>query len=296
MKAEKPLRPSEIRTIREILYEKTGVCLKNYLIEQAFTRSSYSKKFGGGSNENLEYIGDTILGYHVVKKLYDYYGSICSDDTSDYYSFRSHERDFTALKSTIVSNKTLAAIIDEWDLCRYLVVGKSDAVNEVDKQVKIRADLFEAIIGAYAVQENWNQEILGKIISKVLPLEEMILKYENDNYRLPEFSAENAVTTLKEMAEREECDFPKYEMFECDINRSTGSDIPRWTCRITIPCWVTTILVTANSKKDAKKYAAYLALCNRFNLPNQYGPSKQLMFWDFDGKNLRPLTADDYRK
>ena len=151
MRTKKPLRSQELRALGTILYDKTGWVLKKYLIEQAFTRSSYSKRFGGGSNENLEFIGDTILGYHVVYRLYNHYGTIHSDEDGCYYSFRAHEKDFTALKSTIVSNRTLAAIIDEWDVCQYLIVGQSDIDNEVDKQEKIKADLFEAIIGAYAV-------------------------------------------------------------------------------------------------------------------------------------------------
>ena len=143
MKTRKPLFLSELREIRNTIYEKTGYCIKDYLICQAFTRSSYSKASGGGSNENLEYIGDTLLGYIVVKVLYDHYGTIHADDEECYYTFRSHERDFTELKSQIVSNKTLAAIIDEWGLCQYLIVGKCDIDNEIDKQEKIKADLLK---------------------------------------------------------------------------------------------------------------------------------------------------------
>ena len=294
MKTRKPLYSREIRAIQNTIFEKTGFRLKNYLIEQAFTRSSYSKRFGGGRNENFEYVGDTILGYHVVKKLYDYYGTIHSDDEYCYYTFRSHERDFTALKSIIVSSKTLATIIDEWDLCQYLIVGQCDIDNEVNRQEKIKADLFEAIIGAIAVQAQWNQEILEKVISKILPIEEMILKYENEEYRLPEFSADNAISTIKEMAEREECDFPQYDITGPEYIGYTSNGDPRWSCNICIPCWGISILVNAHSKKDAKKYAAYLALCNRFELPNEYGPSKQFVCWGFDGKKLFPNPPFDF--
>ena len=294
MKKRKPLYTRELRVIRSIIYEKTGIRLKDYLIEQAFTRSSYSKRFGGGSNENFEYIGDTVLGYYVVKKLYDYYGTIHSDDETCYYTFRSHERDFTALKSVIVSNKTLAAIIDEWNVSQYLIVGQSDIDNEVDKQEKIKADLLEAIIGAIAAQTKWNQETLEKTISKLLPIEEMFLKYENEKHRPPQFTVDNAVTTLKEMAEREECDFPQYDIVGPDHIGYTANGDPRWNCNISIPCWGICLGVSAHSKKDAKKYAAYLALCNRFELANEYGPSKQLLSWGFDGKKLFPNPPFDF--
>lgn len=294
MKTRKPLSTHERRAICNTIFEKTGFRLKDYLIEQSFTRSSYAKRFGGASNENLEYVGDTILGYHVVKKLYEYYGTLHADDECCYYTFRSHERDFTALKSMIVSNKSLAAIMDEWDLSQYLIVGQCDIENEVDKQEKIKADLFEAIIGAIAVQVRWNEEILEKIISKTLPIEEMIMKYESEQYRLPQFSADNAVSTLKEMAEHEECDPPQYDIVGPNRLGYTGNGDPRWNCNICIPCWGISLGVTAHSKRDAKKYAAYLALCNRFELPNEYGPSKQFVCWGFDGKKLFPNPSLDF--
>lgn len=288
MKTEKPLYTNEIETIRSTIAEKTGFYLKPYLIEQAFTRSSYSKRYGGGSNENLEYVGDTVLGYNVVKKLYEYYGTIHADDEDCYYTFRSHEKDFTELKSRIVSNKTLAAIIDEWDLCKFLIVGPSDIANRVDKQEKIKADLLEAIIGAITVQAKWDQEVLERVVARILPIEEMVLQYEKERYREPKFSADNAVSTLKEMAEREECDFPEYRITGPEYLGYTESNAPRWSCSVTVSCWGISIVVFAHSKKDAKKYAAYLALCTRFELPNEYGPSKRLSIWGFDGEKLIP--------
>ena len=139
MKTRKPLSSGELGTIHQTLLEKTGRPLKGCLIEQAFTRSSYARRYGGGSNENLEYLGDTVLGYHVVRKLYEHYGTIHTGEDGCFYSFRAHEKDFTELKSTIVSNHTLAAIMDEWELCRYLVVGQSDIDNEIDRQEKCYA-------------------------------------------------------------------------------------------------------------------------------------------------------------
>lgn len=286
MKTRKPLSSQELRVIRTKLYEKTGCFLKDYLIEQAFTRSSYSKRFGGGSNENLEFIGDTILGYHVVYRLYDHYGTIHNGEDGCYYTFTAHERDLTALKSRIVSNRTLAAVIDEWDLCGYLIVGQSDIDNEIDKQEKIKADLFEAIIGAYAVQSKWDHAVMDSIISTVLPIERFIMEYEKAQYRPPRFDAENAVTTLKEYAEGEHCSFPEYVFPDPSQIRHDKNGNPVWFCRCTVVSREISVTVFAHSKKDAKKYAAYLVLCYLFELPNEYGPSKKRAIWGFDGEKL----------
>ena len=290
MKTE-PLSSRELTALRTKLYEKTGRGLKDYLIEQAFTRSSYSKRFGGGSNENLEFIGDTILGYHVVYQLYKHYGTIHSGEDGCFYSFRAHEKDFTALKSIIVSNRTLAAIIDEWDVCQYLIVGQSDIDNEIDKQEKIKADLFEAIIGAYAVQYQWDHSILDGIITATLPIEEKILEYEKTQYRDPQCTLDNAVNTLKEYAEAEYCSFPKYEYSDPDKlgnNKINGN--PIWHCLCTVQDKGIFKGVFAYSKKNAKKAAAYLVLCEMLELPNEYGPNKRLASWGFDGEKLIPDT------
>ncbi len=286
MKTSKPLLSRELRALSTILQEKTGRMLKQYLIEQAFTRSSYAKRYGGGSNENLEYIGDTILGYHIVRQLYDHYGTIHSDEDESIYTFRAHEKDFTALKSKIVSNHTLAEIIDDWDVAQYLIVGKSDIDNEVEKQEKIKADLLEAIIGAYAVQVKWDQDIMGTIISKVLPLEQFIIDYEKSQYRPPQFNVENSVSTLKELAEHESCSFPKYEISGPDRLGYNKDGQPRWACSCVVQNYGISKLVLAHSKKDAKKYVSYLVLCDMFDLSNEYGPSKMLPVWGFDGEKL----------
>lgn len=294
MKTTKSFSSRELETIRSTIFERTGFWLKDYLIEQAFTRSSYSKRYGGGSNENLEYVGDTIIGYHVVKKLYEHYGAFHRDESGGYYTFRSHEKDFTELKSNIVNNSLFAEIIEDWNLAQYLVVGKCDIDNEVDKEEKIKADLFEAIIGAIAVQVDWNPEILEHVISKVLPIEEIILQYENERYRPPEFSAENAINTLKEMAEHEKCDFPQYKITGPDLMGYNKNGEPRWFCNCSVANWGIIISVTAHSKKDAKKFAAYLVLCNHFELQNEYGKNKQCIFWGYDGKRLFPNPPSDF--
>ncbi len=288
MKTSKPLALNELREIRMKLHENTGRILKDYLIEQAFTRSSYSRRYGGGDNENLEYIGDTILGYHVVRQLYNHYGAIHADETDCIYTFQAHEKDFTALKSVIVSNHTLAGIIDDWDLCQYLIVGQSDIDNEVDKQEKIKADLFEAIIGAYAVQVQWDQTIMEGIITKILPIEQFILDYEKSQFRLPKYNADNAVNTLKELAEHKKCSFPVYETTGPDKLGYDELGNPNWFCSCSVNNRNIMKGVFARSKKDAKKYAAYLVLCDMFGLTNEYGPSKNRPTWLFDGKDLMP--------
>ena len=289
MRTEKPLKSHEMEHLRMILQEKTGIPLKPYLLLQAFTRSSYARSHGGGSNENFEFIGDTIIGYHVTKKLFDHYGTINKDaDGWWYYAFRAQENVLSALKSRIVSNRTLAGIIDEWGVSEYLIVGKQDLNNAVDQQEKIKADLFEAIIGVCAVQLNWNPESMAKIVERVLPIEEYILAYEKENFRNPEFAADNAVNTLKELAEHERCSPPVYDAHGPEAFGNDKNGKPIWACSCEVQSEGIRKNVFSHSKKDAKKYAAYLVLCDIFELSNQIGACKVYANWLFDGEKLTP--------
>lgn len=297
MRTEKPLKSHEMEQLRKILQEKTGVPLKPYLLQQAFTRSSYARSHGGGSNENFEFIGDTIIGYQVTKKLFDHYGTINKDaDGWWYYAFRAQENVLSALKSRIVSNHTLAGIIDAWNVCEYLIVGKQDLNNEVDRQEKIKADLFEAIIGACAVQLNWNPDAMTKIVEKVLPIEEFILAYEKENFRSPEFAADNAVNTLKELAEHERCSPPVYDDHDSEPLWHDINGKPVWSCICMVQSEGLTKQVFAHSKRDARKYAAYLILCDMFELSNQIGACKVYANWLFDGEKLTPNPTNEQLK
>ena len=290
------LSKNEIKIIQSKILEKTGITLKPYLLEQAFTRSSWSKSYGGGNNENFEYIGDTILSYHVVHYLFEHYGTIHADEDDCFYSFRAHEKDFTSMKNKIVCNSMLAKIMDEWNLCRYLVVGKSDFNNKIDEQEKIKADLLESIIGAIAVQSKWNPATMEKVIEKILPLRDLTLEYDATLYRPPKFSSENAINTLKELAEHEKCSVPKYDFSGPESLGYDKNGNPRWSCRCTI-LEKTGIIKTvfANSKKDAKKFSAYLVLCELFELHNEYGISKNLLVWYYDGKNLTVEPTESFK-
>ena len=296
MRTEKPLKTHEMEQLRKILQEKTGVWLKPYLVQQAFTRSSYARSHGGGSNENFEFIGDTIIGYNVVQKLFFHYGTIQTDSEGWwYYAFRAQEKDLSALRSRVVSNRTLAGIIDTWDVCDYLIVGKQDLNNAVDRQEKIKADLFEAIIGACAVQFCWNQDKMREIVEKVLPIEEFILSYEKENFRNPEFTADNAINTLKELAEHEKCSPPVYDAHGPEAFGNDKNGKPIWSCSCTVRGErIIAKQVFAHSKKDAKKYAAYLVLCDMFDLSNQIGPCKLYASWGFDGEKLTPNPNSEY--
>lgn len=247
------------------------------LLLQAFTRSSYSAQFGGENNEVLEFIGDKVLDMYVTKIIADNFGFMKSqsdyydeEEDNDEYCIVAHhnEGDFTELRKTIVNNKTLAKRIDKLGFAKYLYLGDSDLDNNVVNQEKVKADLFEAILGAIAIDCDWNPETLQKSVDVMLNIDDFLDDVDTEEERPAKFQEDNAINTLKEMAEHGRCSIPEYdqpdEMYEMKDGRMM------WKCTCYVRSWRIEKTAYATSKKLAKKYAAYLVLCDYFNLEDKY--------------------------
>jgi len=86
------------------------------------------------SNERLEFLGDSILGFVVCEKLYARFPD-------------SLEGDLTRIKSAVVSRETCSRISDELGLVEFLVVGKGLMVDSV-VPTSVLSDMFESLVAA----------------------------------------------------------------------------------------------------------------------------------------------------
>lgn len=288
MKREKYFYGQELTKLKKLIKEKTGYCIKNNcVLIQAFRRSSYAAENGGISNEIFEHVGDQVLSNYVVKIVAKRCGSF--NYLGD-YTFRIRENRFTTIKQELISNENFARIIDDWGIIDCLLVGRSDEKNEVHKQTKIKADLFESIIGAITVETNWDDAILEKVVNKALSIDEKINELIKSDFGYTEFNLDNAVNKLKEYAEKQifsvseyECVGPEYLGYDNDGN-------PIWACNCCLINDTTGIMrsVMASSKKDAKKAVAYLLLCEHYQVQNQYGVNDSFNWWIYKNGKLIP--------
>ena len=277
----------EERELKLLIKEKTGYCIRSRgILSQAFRRRSYCAEYSGKSNEMFEFLGDQVLGYYVVKIISERCGSMNIEGD---YSSRIRENHFTSLKQELVSNEALAKIIDEWGISKYLIVGRSDEKNQVDQQVKVKADLFESIIGAIAVDSKWDSTVLETAVRKSLKLDDWLQNIIQHDYNSITINIDNAVTVLKELAEKEECSMPKYDFDDKNFIYDKNGN-PIWYCSSHIINEVTSIFrgVYASSKKDAKKAVAYLLLCEHFEMQNQYGVNDFYHIWVYKDGKLMP--------
>ena len=274
------MKMQDLREHLDDVQSKIGYWFDNTdLLLQAFTRSSYSSQYGGENNEVLEFLGDKVLDFNVVKVIADRFGFVKSQ--SDYYDEENdleeycivahkNEADFTELKKQIVSNETLAKTIDKLGLFKYMYLGDTDLENPKFKEnlIKVKADLFEAILGAVAIDSDWNQDELQNVVEFMLQIEDFLADVDTEESRPSKFQLENAVTTLKELAEKGRCSIPEYYQSEEQVLMNDGRLM--WECTCYIRSWAMKHTAYATSKKEAKRYAAYLVLCDFYGLPDEF--------------------------
>lgn len=141
------------------LQNKLGYKFKDTkLIKTAFTHSSYANEHSVESNERLEFLGDAVLELVVTDKLYS--------------TFAGSEGMLTKYRASLVSEPTLAFIIEQLGLDKFLLKGKGESKSQIDSKA-IKCDLFEAIVGAIYQDggldsaKKWILSVLGKEIESL---------------------------------------------------------------------------------------------------------------------------------
>ena len=107
------------------------------LIYQALSHSSYAneRKIPGGSNERLEFLGDSVLSIVVSDYLYRHLTHIA-------------EGELTKLRASLVCEKSLYVFAQKINLGNYLMLGRGEENTGGRERPSILADAFEAVIAA----------------------------------------------------------------------------------------------------------------------------------------------------
>ncbi len=177
-----------------IVQNQIGYEFKNLkLLYQAFTRKSYSSENGGENNEVLEFIGDTILSATVTRYLTTRYGNNLHvqelippafrvpTEPDEFHSEKS-EGELSQIKQKLVEKKTLAMRIDQLGFNEFLIMGKGDIKQHMDEQSSVKEDLFEAILGAVALDTNFKYDTLQSVAEIMLRPDSIINNGEETDY------------------------------------------------------------------------------------------------------------------
>ncbi len=163
------------------LEEKLGYEFKNRaLLINALTHSSYAnenREEGVPSNERLEFLGDSVLGFAAAKHLYAVEPSL-------------PEGKMTRLRAELVCEHSLYGVARELDLGAYLRMGHGEEKNGGRERASILADATEAVIAAIFLD--------GGIEAAVSFVERMVLSPE----AVKAHHASDYKTELQELVQR----------------------------------------------------------------------------------------------
>ncbi len=121
--------------MKEELLQRLGVGIDPAILQIALTHTSYAFENRVESNERLEFLGDSILGFIVSTSLFK-----TNPDLA--------EGDLTRLKNSIISAEALATAAHRIDLGKYLNLGKGEDASGGRHRLNILADAMEALIAA----------------------------------------------------------------------------------------------------------------------------------------------------
>ena len=181
------------------------------LLQQAFVRKSYSEECGGQNNEVLEFIGDKALDFVVVRIMMERFGVITEDkDYSEfklrnpkYFQTKYGEGKFTDIKQDLVKKKTLAKAMAALGFHQYLIMGRGDIKQDRQNDTSVKEDLFEAIIGAVAVDSDWDMEVLTEVVKNMIDFDAY---FENELE-----DSQNFVGLVQEWFQANKKELPHYQ-------------------------------------------------------------------------------------
>lgn len=105
------------------------------LLKKALTHTSYAYEHGVGSNEKLEFLGDSILEFVSSEYLYLNFPKL-------------KEGEMTKVRATVVCESSLYKIAKRLGFGKYLYLGKSELATGGNDRPAILADSVEAVIAA----------------------------------------------------------------------------------------------------------------------------------------------------
>jgi ribonuclease III len=205
----------------------------------------------GTDNEQLEFVGDAVLGLAVTELLYHRF-----PDRS--------EGELTRMRASLVSRQRLAALGVELGLDEHLLVGRSAEQNGVRRKPALLANAAEAVLAAIYLDANAANKdgfrevrrlVEEKLVRPELAMLEAALKMDGGRGAL-----RDAKTLLQERVQACGAGRLRY----ADIEQTGPAHQRRFKveARIEAPGGKISVLASAegSSKKEAQQKAAELAL------------------------------------
>ena len=176
----------------ESLEKKLGYTFRDRsLLSEALNHSSYANEHRSAevsSNERLEFLGDSVLGFVTAEFLFKTYGKL-------------PDGDLTRIRAALVCEQSLYEVAKFLGLGQYLKLGKGEEAGGGRQRQSILADATEAVFAA--VYLDGGMERVRELICRVL-LSRAPAAEERRDYK----------TTLQEIVQRRSGQVLTYHMVD----------------------------------------------------------------------------------
>jgi len=213
------------------LEKKLGYAFQDRgLLETALTHSSYANEHAGmHSNERLEFLGDSVLGFCAARSIYEHYPDM-------------PEGEMTRLRAELVCESNLHQVALALGLAEHLRLGRNEECNGGRGRPSILADAVEAVIAAMSLDGGLTAA--NRFIQKQILAEGLAGKrFVRSDYK----------TLLQEFLQKGGGTAPSYEI----ISESGPDHNKTFTARVSYPQG--SAEGSGKSKKEAERAAAQAA-------------------------------------
>jgi ribonuclease-3 len=213
------------------LEARLGVGIEPALLELALTHTSYAYENGNQpSNERLEFLGDSVLGFVVSAYITEKFTDLA-------------EGELSRIKNAVVSAKALAPLAENLGLGEHLRLGVGEERTGGRSKANLLADAFEALLGAIFISSGIDgaTEFVRSQVFPLLVDPQALLEASEPKTKLQELTSKLGLST------------PEYTITHDgpDHNRT-------FTASLVLKGRV--FLGSARTKRDAETEAALAAL------------------------------------
>ncbi len=217
------------------LQKKLGYAFKNpSLLSEALNHSSYANEHraqGIQSNERLEFLGDSVLGFVTAEFLFELHQDL-------------PEGDLTRQRAALVCEQSLHEVAKELHLGKYLKLGKGEDAGGGRTRASILADATEAVFAAVYLD--------GGIKAAADLIHRVLLDKEGEH---AEELVQDYKTALQELVQRKSGQQLSYRM----IGESGPDHNKTFTAEVLLNGEGVGV-GSGHSKKEAEQAAAHAAI------------------------------------
>jgi ribonuclease-3 len=230
------------------LERRLGVAFKDRsLLRQALVHKSLTNDLGEsglGSNERLEFLGDSVLGMLVSEQLYRVYPE-------------RDEGQLTLLRSALVRASSLAEWARELDLGSFVMVGRGEGRAGGRGRDALLSSVFEAVLGAVFLDRGYRtaRSLVVRFLGQEL-------------IRVGKRQVIDAKSRLQQVSQARFAVTPTYEVLDV----SGAGHSPIFTVMVTAGGGVQA-MAEGKSKQAAQQLAATEALATIEAMPSEAPPA-----------------------